>query len=134
MKIVLDTNVLVSGLLTPFSPSGEIVRQVAAGALILCYDARVLCEYEEVLRRPRFGFAPTLVADLLEQIRREGIPVAAQPLAHVLPDSDDTAFPEVALSGRAKCLVTGNLRHFPPGARAGMTVLAPREFVDRAAG
>ena len=35
MKVVLDTNVLVSGLLTPFGPSGEIVRMVAAGKLIL---------------------------------------------------------------------------------------------------
>ncbi len=38
MKIVWDTNVLVSGLLTPFGPSGEIVRMVSAGELILCIN------------------------------------------------------------------------------------------------
>ena len=38
MKIVLDTNVLVSGLLQPFGPSGQIVRLVAAGDLVLGHD------------------------------------------------------------------------------------------------
>jgi predicted nucleic acid-binding protein len=41
MKIVLDTNVLVSGLLQPFGPSGQIVSLVASGELILCHDVRV---------------------------------------------------------------------------------------------
>ena len=49
MKIVLDTNVLVSGLLTPFGTSGEIVRMVSAGKLILLYDSRILLEYQEGL-------------------------------------------------------------------------------------
>ena len=56
MKIVLDTNVLVSGLLTPFGPCGEIVRMVSAGKLILYIDARILSEYNEVLQRPKFKF------------------------------------------------------------------------------
>ena len=56
MKIVLDTNVLVSGLLTPFGPSGKIVRMVSAGRLILQIDARILSEYQEVLHRPKFKF------------------------------------------------------------------------------
>ena len=56
MRIVLDTNVLVSGLLTPFGSSGEIVRMVFSGELILCIDARILSEYKEVLNRPKFKF------------------------------------------------------------------------------
>lgn len=56
MIIVLDTNVLVSGLLTPFGSSGEIVRMITSGKLILEYDSRILIEYEEVLNRPKFHF------------------------------------------------------------------------------
>ena len=56
MKIVLDTNVLVSGLLNPYGPPGRIVQMVAAGALQLCFDARIICEYRDVLVRPVFGF------------------------------------------------------------------------------
>jgi len=52
MKIVLDTNVLVSGLLQPFGPSGQIVRLVASGEVVLCHDPRILTEYGEVLHYP----------------------------------------------------------------------------------
>ncbi|MBE0618826.1 MAG: putative toxin-antitoxin system toxin component, PIN family, partial [Proteobacteria bacterium] len=58
MIIVLDTNVLVAGLLSPFGPPGQIARMVSSEDLHLCVDARILSEYAEVLRRPRFGFAP----------------------------------------------------------------------------
>ena len=130
MKIVLDTNVLVSGLLQALGPSGRIVRVVAAGALTLCYDPRILAEYREVLLRERFGFDPDRVATLLEQIRSDGTPVAAGPLAARLPDPDDEPFLEVAVAARARCLVTGNLKHYPVDARHGVEVLSPRDFVE----
>ncbi len=56
MKIVLDTNVLVSGLLTPYGAAAEIVRLIASGVLSVCYDTRILLEYQEVLARPKFQF------------------------------------------------------------------------------
>ena len=56
MRIVLDTNVLVSGLLSPHRPPGEIVRLVSGGLVSLCLDARIVAEYRDVLARPRFGF------------------------------------------------------------------------------
>jgi predicted nucleic acid-binding protein len=45
MDIVIDTNVLVAGLLSPFGACGEIVRMVSAGKLTLSFDARILSEY-----------------------------------------------------------------------------------------
>ena len=130
MKIVLDTNVLVSGLLQAFGPSGQIVRLVASGELTLCHDPRILAEYQEVLRRDKFSFDPERVDILLEEIRAGGIPVAAGPLAIRLPDSDDEPFLEVALAGRAQCLVTGNIKHYPAEARSGVEVLSPRSFIE----
>jgi uncharacterized protein len=130
MKIVLDTNVLVSGLLQPFGPSGQIVRLVASGALVLCHDSRILAEYRDVLLREKFHFDPERVEILLEEIRADGIPVAARPLAIRLPDPDDEPFLEVALSGGAKYLVTGNLKHYPADARHGVEVLSPRSFIE----
>ncbi|HXL73081.1 MAG TPA: putative toxin-antitoxin system toxin component, PIN family, partial [bacterium] len=56
MIVVLDTNVLVSGLLSPYGPPGEIVRMVSSRALSLCFDARIISEYAEVLTRPKFPF------------------------------------------------------------------------------
>ena len=131
MRIVLDTNVLISGLLSPFGPPGEIVRMVSSGAVVLCVDARILAEYEEVLARDRFGFDPDAVAALLDYIDFRSEVAASQPLTQRLPDADDEPFLEVALASGADCLVTGNTAHFPPDARAGASVLTPAEFVER---
>lgn len=130
MNVVLDTNVIVSGLLSPFSPCGEIIRMVASDALTLSLDARLLGEYSEVLRRPRFRFDETLVSALLDHIVHAGILVAASPLPEPLPDPDDAAFLAVALAGGAECLITGNLKHFPVRLRQGVTVLSPKDFLD----
>jgi putative PIN family toxin of toxin-antitoxin system len=130
LRIVLDTNVLVSGLLSPFGPPGEIVRMVSSGAVSLCIDARILSEYEEVLARPRFAFEPDAVAALLDYIDVRGETVASGPLAVRLPDPDDEPFLEVAVAGKVDALVTGNLAHFPQGALGGASVLAPAEFIE----
>jgi uncharacterized protein len=130
MKIVQDTNVLVSGLLQPFGPSGQIVRLVASGELLLCHDSRLLAEYREVLLREKFGFDPERIDALLDEIRVGGIPVAAHPLPIRLPDADDEPFLEVAVAGEVRCLVTGNVKHYPAEARLGVAVLSPRAFIE----
>jgi putative PIN family toxin of toxin-antitoxin system len=130
VKIVLDTNVLVSGLLSPFGPPADIVRLVAAGNVVLCVDARLLEEYGQVLARPRFAFDQGRVAELLAQIDAEGVRGGPAPLRARLPDRDDEPFLEVALSTAADALVTGNARHFPPARREGVAVISPRVFMD----
>ena len=129
MRIVLDTNVLVAGLLSPFGPPGEIVRMVSSGELTLCLDARVLSEYAEVLGRPRFGFDEDAVAALLDYMEYRGLVVASSPLPEALPDSDDEPFLEIALACGAEYLVTGNRAHFPEALCRGATVVSPAEFV-----
>ena len=130
MRIVLDTNVLVSGLITPFGPAGDIVRLLAVGTIRACYDARILGEYREVLSRPAFRIAAERIEALLDQIEADGMLVTARPLAARLPDPDDEMFLAVALSGNARCLVTGNLRHFPDESRHSLPVISPRRFLD----
>lgn len=107
MNVVIDTNVLVAGLLSPFGPPGEIVRMIATGTLRLFYDARILTEYAEVLARPRFRFHPEHIQALLDQIKAEGLSVAGHPLPAKLPDPTDEPFLETALAGNADCLITG---------------------------
>ena len=129
MDIVIDTNVLVAGLLSPFGACGEIVRMVSAGELTLSFDARILSEYHEVLRRPRFGFEEDKVAAFLDYIVHHGQAVAPSPLIHPLPDPDDEPFLEVALASQAICLVTGNQKHFPAERCKGAKVISPNEFI-----
>lgn len=111
-RIVLDTNVLVSALLSPEGPPAGILSLFLNGRLLLLYDNRIMAEYRAVLLRPKFGFSPELVDPLLEYIRFRGEFVAAEPLGTPLPDPDDTKFLEVARTGRADLLVTGNGAHY----------------------
>jgi putative PIN family toxin of toxin-antitoxin system len=130
LRIVLDTNVLVSGLLSPFGPPGESVRMVSSGAIRLCVDARLLAEYEQVLLRPRFDLDPDAVAALLDYVDVTSEKVASAPLSGRLPDPDDEAFLEVAMASGAEYLVTGNLVHFPAEACAGVSAVSPAVFIE----
>ena len=130
MKIVLDTNVLVSGLLTPFGPGGEIVRMVSAGRLVLCLDARILLEYQEVLYRPKFKFNKEHINTLLDFIKQYGQFVSTVPLKNRLPDLDDERFLEASIAGKVRGLITGNIAHFPHSFRQGIKILSPSEFLD----
>jgi uncharacterized protein len=130
MKIALDTNVLVSGLLTPFGSSGEILRMVFSGKLTLCLDARILAEYKDVLHRPKFKFNRDHIIVLLDFIKQYGHFTSSAPLQIRLPDPDDEPFLEVAIAGRVVSLVTGNCVHYPPSPFEGINIFSPSEFVE----
>lgn len=130
MKIVLDTNVLVSGILSPNGPPAAVLRALLTERVTLCFDERIVSEYRDVLTRTKFAFDRELVEELIGFLESAGSPTLATPLAVTLPDPWDQMFVEVAVSSNADCLVTGNLRHFPETARAGVRVVSPREFLD----
>lgn len=131
MRLVVDTNILVSALLTPSGIPARLVERVQAGSHAVLFDARILDEYHRVLNRPEFPFSPGAVAALLSAVEFSGLGIDAPPLEIRLPDPDDLPFLEVAAAGRADALVTGNARHFVPleGAH-GIRVVSPREGVE----
>lgn len=131
MRVVLDTNVVVSGLLSSTGPPAWIVEAVLAGELEPVFDSAIRLEYEEVLARPEFDLPAERVSDILAALDLFGFRVVAlMPWPLPLPDPDDGPF-LAAASLTASTLVTGNLRHFPGHARRGVAVLTPREFIDR---
>lgn len=131
MTIVVDTNVLVSGLLNPRGAPGRIVDLVVTGDIGLVVDDRILDEYSEVLGRREFGFDGKDVDTLLAAVEATAVHVQCVPLAARLPDPDDEPFLEAALAAKADALVTGNLRHFPTPLRASIAVFSPSEFLAR---
>ncbi|MFC1825325.1 putative toxin-antitoxin system toxin component, PIN family [Thermodesulfobacteriota bacterium] len=130
MKVVLDTNILVSGLLTPFGTSGEIIRMVSGGKLILQYDSRILLEYQEVLYRSKFKFNKDQINSLIDYIKKNGQAVPTSPLNKRLPDPDDAPFLEAAIGGEAEYLVTGNKVHYPRKFTERIKIVSPIEFVN----
>jgi uncharacterized protein len=132
MRIVLDTNVLVSGLLNPDGKPGRIVDLILGGRLRLLYDDRILGEYLDVLARPQLAIDPSLAQVVVGNIHLAGEHVTALPLPEdTLPDPEDIPFAEIAISGEADGLVTGNAKHFSRLRDRGVTVLSPAEFLDR---
>ena len=132
MRIVLDTNVLVSAMLTGGGASDFALQLVLQGAVALLADSRILAEYDEVTARPRFKFDEKERRVLLDVLAYLAEPVVASPLRVSLPDPDDRMFVEVAIAGGADAIVTGNTRHFvPKRGKLTVSVLTPRQLVDR---
>lgn len=129
MKVVLDTNVLVSGLHTPGGRCSEVLRLVRKRLLAPCVDARILAEYDEVLHRLDRLIPPDEADEMCRVLQEISTVVDPLPLARKLPHLTDVPFLEVAKSSGAT-LVTGNLRHFPRRQRAGVRVLSPGELLD----
>lgn len=134
MKVVVDTNVLVSAMLSPHAPPAQVLRLVLQGDLVPLHDERIISEYRQVLSRPAFAFDPEDVGAMLEGIEWSGEAVFARPLRTELPDPDDLPFLEVAVAGSADALVTGNLRHYRAvRGRHDVQVLSPRDLLERLA-
>jgi putative PIN family toxin of toxin-antitoxin system len=132
LKIVLDTNVLISGMLDPRGAPGRIVDLLRSAALTLVVDDRILAEYGEVLERKRFEryFSRSTRQDVMEFLRGESHCIACSVVVETLPDRGDIPFLETALTEQVP-LITGNTKHFPPKLRRGCVVLSPGELLRR---
>ena len=128
MKVVLDTNILVSGLMTRGGNSALILDHVVDGNLTLCADDRILREYQRVCLDPRLCLDPEAVNMLLSFVHDTAVRVVPHPLNARLPDPDDLPFIEVAITSKA-ALVTGNKKHFPAPCMGAVKVLSPAEFI-----
>lgn len=127
---MLDTNVLVSGILSPHGLPAGVLRALLSETIELCFDERILFEYRDVLTRGKFSFDPEYVGELITFLEASGYSTIPAPLKIALPDPDDQMFIEVAVANLADFLVTGNLKHFPGSARAGVKVVSPRAFLN----
>lgn len=130
MRVVIDTNVLVSATLNPYGSPGRIIDAVLAGPLIVLHDDRILSEYCEVLLRPAFCFDVETIQAFLDFIAAQGEHVSAKEIAVSLPDEDDLPFLQVAVAASAEALITGNLRHYRPiRGKHHVRVVTPRDFL-----
>jgi putative PIN family toxin of toxin-antitoxin system len=130
---VLDTNVLVSAMLTSGGAPDLTLQLILQGDVILLVDGRILGEYDEVTARRPFGFDPGMRRDLLGVLATVSEHVPSRPLRLALPDPEDRMFVEVAVHGRAEVIVTGNTRYFvlTDGGSLQVPVLTPRQFTDQ---
>ena len=128
MNIVLDTNILVSALWSPGRNATEILAAVFAREFTVCYDYRILDEYNRVLHYPKLKFEEWEIESILDPLIKNGISVIAPSIEGIDfgRDEDDKKFYEVAKYCHA-ILITGNLKHFPEDSK----IISPAEFCLR---
>lgn len=125
---VLDTNVLVSALLSKSAEStiSKLINAVIDKNLTPLYHPEIIEEYEEVLSRDKFHFLPEAREALINCINNTGVNSERIPYDAAMPDEDDRVFYEVTLSKDEAYLVTGNVKHFPKAP----IVVTPSEMLE----
>ena len=113
IRVVLDTNVLVSANLSEEGLEALVVSLALNRKIQLHVSEPILQEYERVLRYPRLKFEAKEVARFLARLRRSSVLVMPTRTLSASPDEADNRFLECAEAARADFLVTGNKKHFP---------------------
>jgi putative PIN family toxin of toxin-antitoxin system len=129
IRVVIDTNILVSALLQPESLPAAVLMLVLAGEVRLCVSDAVFAEYDEVIRRPHLRRPPDVIEGTLQSIRRLGRWVRPSVTVEACTDPDDNIFLECAHAAAADYLVTGNKRHFPERWKK-TRIIGARELVE----
>lgn len=108
MKIVCDTNILISGILFGGKPR-EILRLCSSGTVVNCISPDILKEVEEVLLRPKFGLKEEQVYEIIRLFRDTFTLVSSdRRLSVVTADPDDNQILEAALATKADVIVSGD--------------------------
>lgn len=127
IRVVIDTNILVSSLLASGSP--KAVLNLAYNQVFAWYVSdTVLKEYETVLAYPRLNIDQSDRRRTMTEIRK--ISQIVRPTIELKEASDETdnRFLECAQAAKANYLVTGNLRHFPTAWKY-TKVVSPKDFL-----
>lgn len=127
---VVDTNVLVSAMISPAGNEALVLLAVNQGLVVPCFSEEILTEYSGVLRRKKFAFPANLVDALLEMLRQRGRIVRPVPLVPSSVDPGDDKFIACAKAAGAQFLVTGNKRHFPADLVAPTMIVNAAEMLD----
>ena len=135
MEVVIDTNVIVSGLRSTLGASFKVLRAVRVGQVSPVVSVPLFLEYEDVLLRPNLlpaGMtAPAISAFLdafLSLSKTQEIHFRWRPS---LPDPQDECVLETSIAAGCIPIVTNNHRDFRPASQFGIRVLSPSELIHQ---
>ena len=110
MRVVLDTNILISAC---WKPGGNESQVVALTNISVCISEQIEAEYREVVQRKKFAKYRDCLEALLESILKTAIRVSPLQTCSACSDADDNQLLDCALAAEAQYVITGNLKHFP---------------------
>ena len=137
MRVLLDTNIVRSGFVSPAGASRLLLQAVLTGRVAVVASTALMLEYEDVLLRPEtLQRAGTAAQDALAFL--DGLCAVCQPVTVRVrwrpqsPDSGDDLVIDAAVNGLADTLVTFNLRDLrAPAARFGIAAELPADILRR---
>jgi putative PIN family toxin of toxin-antitoxin system len=131
MRMVLDTNVLISALAFPGSKPDQVLQRIRQGEVTLFLSAFILAELERILR-DKFRFTTRQTDERVAVIRRMATLVEpTERIALVVAKDDDNRILECAVAARADYLVTGDKEHLLPLRSIGATqIVTPAAFLE----
>jgi len=129
IRVVIDTNVVVSATLVRHGYPAAILDLVVSGAIAPDVSIPILAEYREVLARPRIMKSAAGAREIVAAIKAGGLVVEPFEKLTVCADPDDDIFVECAVQSGADFLITGNVRDFP-SSYGHTRIVTPREFVE----
>jgi putative PIN family toxin of toxin-antitoxin system len=129
LRLVLDTNIVVSAALKPDGLQRTVLILALTKPATLYVTQAILTEYRDVLQRPRLDIPKGRRRQLLQLIANRARSVRPARIPQVTTDPDDNMFLECADAARADYLVTGNPRHFPKFWKK-TKVITSREFIN----
>ena len=131
MRVVLDTNVLISAIFFSGPPSKILSAWIDDG-FDLVVSTEILAEYWEVAGRISQKFPGVDIAPVLDRIAIHALLVIPVTLpADACTDRDDIKFLECAVACRADCIVTGDRALLRSSGYGGIDVVTPRQFVQK---
>jgi uncharacterized protein len=113
IKVVLDTNIIVSAHLKPDGLERSVLNLALAGRIHLYISTEIFAEYTQVLHRGKLKINHDSADESLQLIIAYAKIVKPAQTLYVSPDEADNRFLECAEEAQADYLVTGNKRHFP---------------------
>lgn len=132
-KLILDTNVIVSALISSSIPTKILYELVLTKKVDACLSEEVFAEYVEVLNRDKFAnFVnfKTKAEVVLNKMREISSFYRINTKVEVLTDTSDNKFLELAAVSSADYLVTGNTLDFTITKFEYTRIVTPREYWD----
>ena len=130
IRVVFDTNVLVSAAFKRAGVPAQVLDLVVAGILTPCVSDAIMAEYLDVLTRPILLPQAARAREVLDLMATVAVHVSPTQKLSLCSDPDDDCFLECALAAEAAYLVTGNTRHFPKNYEP-VGVVTPRQLLKR---
>ena len=129
LRLVIDTNVLVSSVLKPNGLQRTVFLLATAKPAHRYVSKAILEEYAVVLVRPELQIRKSFRLQIMQLIKSHSHVIKPSRLPQITSDPDDNIFLECADAARADYLVTGNMRHFPHYWKK-TKIIDSREFLD----